>query len=100
MSNLRKRLKRLTRTKSSGQQIRARAEARCRAIEVNDRRPPNVSVVFVSLEKKECDSKRATLGDREWIRQPDESLHAFQERVHNALPVGGSSKLVICWPSE
>jgi hypothetical protein len=78
--------------------LESRALAR-RALESNGG-PPSITVGFVNPDKSPCDSRRATVGDKTFIRGEDETLAGFEKRVCDSLPVTGSPALVVLWPAD
>src|ERR1700730_11152329 len=89
-----------------------RAQARTR-LEQNSDGPPSLEVSFVDApgdqsdapdfdcanwKLVETDSKRATWGDKEWLRLDGETLEKFKERVWDEAPIGGAfPKLIVFW---
>jgi hypothetical protein len=77
--------------------LRLRAAARSRLKDPG--RPPNFIIVFAKLPRWEndsivqreilCDSHVAIIGDREIVREPDESYAQFEARVRSEIPVNG-----------
>jgi hypothetical protein len=89
--------------------IESRAAVRLLAQSAN--RAPHLIVHFEKSGPREdtgemigapivCDSMRATSSGVVYERCPDETAAEFERRVEDDLPIGGSPRQIIYWPSD
>lgn len=61
--------------------------------------PPSLLVTFANPKTGRCDSRAATIGDREFTRGEGETAEVFQARVRGELPMN-SPVLGVMWPDR